>query len=114
GAFCDQLQGDDAAGAGAIVYDDLLPQLLAQPGSDYARLKISGSAGRKRDHQPQWSSRIVSGGCRDGPHERGERYQQPSRNRTAFPFSVHWLSSIRVTNNGDERPALYVTFNRHL
>jgi hypothetical protein len=41
----DELQGDDATATGAVVDDDLLPDLLGQLRSEYARLKIAGAAG---------------------------------------------------------------------
>ena len=52
-------RADDAAGAAAVVDDDLLAQVLAQVRGDHAPDHVVAAAGRERNDEPHRLHRIV-------------------------------------------------------
>jgi len=54
----DDLGGDRGAGAGAVVDDDLLAEILRQPGTEGSREHVGDSPGREPDHEADGFVRI--------------------------------------------------------
>src|SRR5262249_12855482 len=62
---------DGAAGAGAVVDDDLLAEEFGELVADRAHHDGGTAAGRKRDHEGDRTGRIVLSAGRDDAPERG-------------------------------------------